>query len=382
MKKIAIITLNGYSNYGNRLQNYAVQEVLKSFEFYSETLIVNDKSIKQKTNTSSFKTKVNKLSKKPIKDLSHQIKTNLWNKVHKNEIRKSKQERIEIFKKFTNNYINETEFSISDNDIDRALVDQYEYFIVGSDQVWNPAYISGSSLYFLTFAPKAKRISLSASFGVSTIASEYTEKYKEWISGIHKLSVREDDGAKIIKELTGRDSSVLVDPTFLLTKNKWLSIARAAKNKPKEKYLLTYFLGGISDKDEKKIKILAKSNQLKVINLNRISETETYKTGPNEFIDYINSCTLFCTDSFHGTVFSILMEKPFVVYKRRSNSLSMFSRVNTLLDKFDLNSRKSENVSFENNDVFNIDFSHTPPIIESEREKALNFLKDALNIKS
>jgi hypothetical protein len=78
-----------------------------------------------------------------------------------------------------------------------------------------------------------KRIAYAPSFGVSEIADEHKENYKEWISGIHKLSVREDDGAKIIKDLTGRDAPVLVDPTLLLTKEKWMTISKEAVNKPK-----------------------------------------------------------------------------------------------------------------------------------------------------
>lgn len=380
MREIAIVTLNGYSNYGNRLQNYAVQEVLKSLGFYAETLLVNNKKNKQKTNNTSFVDRVRNAKGKPINKFLQQIEINLWSRLRKNEINMCKLARKEIFKEFTKKYIVETKFVIFDNNIPEDLVKQYDYFVVGSDQVWNPAYISGSSIYFLTFAPRAKRISFSPSFGVSKIEPEYSEKYKEWISGINKLSVREDDGAKIIKGLTGRDAPVLVDPTFLITKEKWLSIAREANNKPKGDYLLTYFLGGLSDNYESEIKTIAKAKKLEVINLNKIREKITYRTGPSEFIDYINSCSLFCTDSFHGTVFSILMEKPFVVYERRGSDLSMFSRVNTLLDKFDLNSRKADNIKM-NEAAFDIDFSHVAPILELERKKVFDYLKEALNVK-
>lgn len=156
-----------------------------------------------------------------------------------------------------------------------------------------------------------------------------------------KLSVREEAGAKIIKDLTGRDAEVLVDPTMMLTREKWLSIAKEAPNKPKGKYLLTYFLGGVPSKYKRQIKNIAERNNLEIINLADIRDKETYITGPSEFIDYINSCSILCTDFFHGTVFSILMEKPFIVFERMGTSSSMFSRINTLLDKFDLNSRKA-----------------------------------------
>lgn len=369
MKKVGITTLNGYINYGNRLQNYALQEVLKSLNFSVETIWV--KVPYEKYNNTS----INEIFTLLIKSPSKKIKL-LMNRKYK----KYKDERIEKFKCFSNNYINETNYVIDENNIMNEELKKFDYFVTGSDQVWNPAYNYGSSIYFLTFAEKHKRITYAPSFGVSEISPEYIEKYKEWISSMHRLSVREDDGAKIIKELTGREATVLVDPTLLLTKEKWLSIAKEANNKPKGKYLLTYFLGGVPSQYKKQIKKIVKENNLEVINLGDIREKETYRTGPSEFIDYINSCSIFCTDSFHGAVFSILMEKPFIVYERMGTSLSMFSRIETLLKKFNLESRKAENIK-TNEDVFNIDYSHVPKILEFERKKAFDYLKEALNIE-
>ncbi len=373
MRKVAIITLRGYFNYGNRLQNYALQESLKSLGFYVETIKNNTKNIIGKNN------KIKKLSR--LKNKSPKLICKILNKKIATYLnRKIIDERIKVFRKFTLDYIKETNFMILDDNIIDMLSDRYDYFVTGSDQVWNPDYLYGTSINFLTFAPKHKRIAYAPSFGVSEIKPEYKEKYKEWISEIPWLSVREDDGARIIKELTGRDAPVLVDPTLLLTKEKWLSIAKEAKNKPKGNYLLTYFLGGIPPKYKKQIKKIAKVNNLEVINLADIRDKETYRTGPSEFIDYINSCSVFCTDSFHGAVFSILFEKPFIVYERMGSTLSMFSRIETLLKKFKLESRKAENIK-SNEDVFNIDFSHVPAILEAERKKSYDFLKEALNVK-
>jgi len=378
MKRDLIVTLIGYFNYGNRLQNYALQEVIKTLGFTVETVVCKNKPKKVKQRT--FKQRLESLVSKPTKEAYQILLKKLWNKMYKEKINQREKARTEIFKKFTSDYIKETNYIISDNNIPDDLSDQYDYFIAGSDQVWNPDYLYGSSIYFLTFAEKHKRIAFAPSFGVSEIKHEYVERYKKWISGMHRLSVREDDGAKIIKDLTGRDAPVLVDPTLLLTREKWLSIAKEAKNKPKGKYLLTYFLGGVPNKYKRQIKSIVKENNLEVINMGDIREKETYETGPSEFIDYINSCSIFCTDSFHGTVFSILFEKPFIVYERMGTSLSMFSRIDTLLDKFDLNSRKAENIK-TNEQAFNIDYSHVPPILEAERNKALNYLKEALNIE-
>jgi len=371
MRKIGIMTLNGYYNYGNRLQNYALQESLKFLGFVVET-IINRRTPKK----TKFIKRIHNLGTNSYKEIYIKAYNKTWRKIRKKSIVK----RTENFKEFTLNYINETNYFISENNIPKNLSDRYDYFVTGSDQVWNPVYTLGSSIFFLTFAEKHKRIAYAPSFGVSEIKPEYKEKYKEWISEIPWLSVREDDGARIIKELTGRDAPVLVDPTLLLTKEKWLSIAKEAQNKPKGNYLLTYFLGGIPPKYKKQIKKIAKVNNLEVINLADIRDKETYRTGPSEFIDYINSCSVFCTDSFHGAVFSILFEKPFIVYERMGSTLSMFSRIETLLKKFKLESRKAENIK-SNEDVFNIDFSHVPAILEAERKKSYDFLKEALNVK-
>ncbi|WP_031514119.1 polysaccharide pyruvyl transferase family protein [Desulfofalx alkaliphila] len=370
MRKIAILTLNGYFNYGNRLQNYAMQEVLENSGFYCET-IINDRA----KSGVSLERRINNLRKSSIKEIYIKTYNRIWKNIRKDTIAK----RTEEFKRFTLKYIKETDYAISKSDIPGNLSERYDYFVTGSDQVWNPNNLHGTSFFFLTFAEKHKRIAYAPSFGISEIKPEFTKNYKKWLSGMHKLSVREDDGAKIIKELTGRDAPVLVDPTLLLTKEKWLSIAKQANNKPKGKYLLTYFLGGMPDNYKKQIKNIVKENKLEVINLGDIREKETYRTGPSEFIDYINDCSIFCTDSFHGAVFSILLEKPFIVFERMG-STSMYSRIDTLLNKFKLNSRKAENISWQDN-VFETDYSHVPPILEAERKKSLDYLKNALEIE-
>lgn len=373
MKKIGIITLGGYFNYGNRLQNYALQEAIKDYVLDVDTIRNNTSSVYSEKR--DFLTRLK--GKSPL--LIYKI---LKNKIKTFMTRNITNKRTEVFKKFTLNYINETDFMILDNGVMESLSSRYNYYIAGSDQVWNPDYLLGTSVNFLTFVPKNKRISYAASFGVSSISPKWEDKYKEWLSDMNHISVREEDGAKIIKDLIGIDVPVLVDPTLLLTKEKWLSIAKEANNKPKGKYLLTYFLGGVPKAYKKEIKRLTKKHKLDIINLGNIREKDTYITGPSEFIDYINSCSVMYTDSFHGTVFSILLEKPFVVCDRKdtNNETNMYSRINTLLDKFSLNSRKIENIKLDE-DIFNIDYSHVPSILEKERAKSMNYLKEALNIK-
>ena len=337
MNKIGIVTLNGYFNYGNRLQNYALQETLKSFGCDVETIIIDNETKYQKSNNNKIHPlkRISNVKNKPLKDIVYRIQDRVWTLTHKKEILKSKAIREDIFINFTKTYIKETDFTLSNKNMSEHLLQTYDYFVAGSDQVWNPSYNYGSSLYFLTFAEKNKRIAYAPSFGVSKIPEEVIENYRTWLNGIDKLSVREDDGARIIKEITGRDVPVVVDPTLLLTKEKWMAISREAVSKPKGKYLLTYFLGNVPERYRKVIRSIAKSNNLEIVSLGDIKDKNAYRTGPSEFIDYINSASILCTDSFHGCAFSILMETPFIVFNRIS-SQSMFSRIDTLLNKFGL----------------------------------------------
>jgi len=370
MKKIGIITICDYTNYGNRLQNYASQEVLKSLGYKVETIVnTSDKS--------SIQNKLNKIKNMSGKEFFERINTKISNRLKEKKVDICCSQRINAFKNFTSKNIYETQFTISENKIPINLPEEYDYFVVGSDQVWNPTFRHGSSLDFLTFAPKQKRIAYAPSFGISSIPDEHVENYTSWLSQMENLSVREEAGARIIKELTGRNTVVLVDPTLMLSKEKWLSVTKASDHKPKNAYLLTYFLGEVSKENQNSIRKIALDNKLETVNLADLNDRVRYSVDPGEFIDYVNSATVFLTDSFHGAAFSILLEKPFIIFDRVSKIISMNSRIDTLLSTFNLGSRKWNNIN-KNADIFNLNYSHVAPILEFERNKALNYLKNAL----
>lgn len=375
MRKIGIFTINDYNNYGNRLQNYATQEVLKSLGFSVETVI---NSTQYNTRENSIN-KIEKLKELTIKDFFSKSLSKVWYKVNKENIHYKKAQRIKSFKNFTSSYISETDYSIAENNIPENLSNKYDYFVTGSDQVWNPVFRYGSSVDFLTFAPKNKRIAYSPSFGIAEIPSNYIDDYKVWLSEMHRLSVRENAGAKIIKDLTGRNATVLLDPTLMLTKEKWLSISKKASNKTEKEYLLTYFLGDIPKKIKRRISNIAADNNLQIINLADPKDVNTYITGPSEFIDYIHSASVFCTDSFHGVVFSVLMDTPFIIFDRKGNLPSMNSRIDTLLTTLKLQSRLAQNVE-TNKQIFEADYSHVASILKDERKKAIDYLKEAMQV--
>lgn len=358
-KKVGIITLNGYKNFGNRLQNYALQATLEYLGFDVETILTfENESIKRKMlNTLRILKRVDPK----------------YNKSHKLDNARTKR-----FKTFSNKYINETKRKINNSAL-ASIANDYDYFVVGSDQVWNPSYIKKNSTFFLTFAPKEKRIAYAPSFGTEIIPENIKADYSEWLKNMNFLSVREHAGSRIIHDLTGLKAPVLVDPTLLIQKEKWLSISKTSIHKPSEKYLLTYFLGDAYHNYFEDIKRIAADNQLVIINLADMDDSKRYDTDPSEFIDYINDAAIFLTDSFHGAIFSILMSTPFIVFDRVSNLPSMNSRIDTLLKKFKLEGRKWQG-SMEPSDLLYLDFSHIPLILEKERSESISYLKNALSL--
>ena len=374
LKKIGIITINDYKNYGNRLQNYASQEVLKSLGYSPET-IVNIQ--KEKINVESSNIIGTKLKKLTLRKVVGKIyKKFKYNYFYDKKNKKCNEQKEENFRVFTNKYIKESNYSISEGSYHEEL-NGFDCFVVGSDQVWNPNYRSGSSIDFLTFAPIQKRVSYAASFGISSIPDKYSREYTEWLSNFSALSVREEAGANIIKKLTGRDTDVLVDPTLMLTKQQWLKISSPPLNKPKGQYILTYFLGEKNKNTKKYLKRLRYKYNFDIYNMADISDSESYINSPSEFIDLINDANLVITDSFHGCVFSVIFEKPFIVFERNSGqNNSMNSRIETLLSKFNLSSRMVENVKDEH--ILKIDYADVKATLENEKQKALIFLKKAL----
>ncbi|MDD5638817.1 MAG: polysaccharide pyruvyl transferase family protein [Candidatus Pacebacteria bacterium] len=381
IKKVGILTLPGYFNYGNRLQAYAAEEVIKNLGFDSHILVIENIFSKPKNSKKNNILKlIIKLRKIPIKEICpralNKIKRTIFLYINKGIIK----EREEIFKDFSKTYLKEVFYNDTKKSL-KNLSNNYDFFITGSDQVWNPFWTN--SLYFLSFTNKDKRIAYAASFGVSDIPRRYNNLYKNWLSGMKNISVRETAGSQIVYNSIGKEVPVLIDPTLMLTKKQWFSISKRDTKRPEKNYILIYFLGEKTrQKYKKQIKKIIKYSNLEVVSIADLKDKERYKISPNEFIDYINSASLVLTDSYHGVIFSILMETPFIVFERTEgvkNSKSMFSRIETLLQKFKLESRKINGIEL-NNQIFDCDFSHVLPILKNEREKAIEYLKNALNI--
>lgn len=367
MGKVAIITLNDYFNYGNRLQNMALQ-------YFLDTKIKKVRSYSIWHNTKLLKYKEKHLT---LKNFRRYIfnRNDFRNYIDHGVLFKEIIREYNI-KKFSDKYIN----SVFDYELKSNLNDKYDYFIAGSDQIWHPGWIN-ENLAFLQFADRNKRVAYAASFGVSEIKPDKIEEVKKGLKGIDFISVREQAGAKIVKDLTGKDVPVLVDPTLLLTAEEWEKVMERPVWYRDEKYILVYFLSKLPDKIRKDIKDLAEKYKLKVIDLMDRENIDYYCSPPSEFLYLIKSCSLMYTDSFHGTVFSILNKRPFVTCSREGG-MNMDSRIDTLLSMFNLESRKiSKENNYEIANPMEMEYPDVKAILDRERQRSKEFLCKALHIK-
>lgn len=232
----------------------------------------------------------------------------------------------------------------------------------------------------LNFAKDNQKISFSASFGINKLPNNLVEYAKKELLKFKAISVREDAGKKIVEDLTGRkDVQVLVDPTMLLTAEEWDKVSKKPEQLKTDKYILNYFLGELSESRKKEIYRIAKENNCEVINI-LDKNSPFYQTGPSEFLYLEKNAFLICTDSFHSSVFAILYNRPFVVFNReQKNVASMNSRLETLINKFNLKNREFKGKMTEEN--LNHDYTEAYKILKKEREKSKMFLEKALAIK-
>ena len=193
------------------------------------------------------------------------------------------------------------------------------------------------------------------------------------------ISMREKAGADLVKNLTGREVPVVVDPTILLSKEKWQKIEMVPEWYNGEKYILTYFLGILSPVIEN----IAKKNNWKIYNLMDRNNFDLYTSRVEEFVYLINHAQLVATDSFHACAFSILMNTPFLVVNRQQKGVAdMTSRIDTLMELFDYQDRYIINgeCKLSEGEILHMDFSNVKAIQKREIERSTAYMKKALNI--
>lgn len=347
MKRIGIITITGLGNYGNRLQNYALQQTLEALiDCRCETFV---------NRSCGMKGYISRLLRPKKTELS---------------------EREMCFQRFNDDYMHFSDIQINNFSKNRRLL-QYDCLVCGSDQIWNSDYPENDRANFGYFFKNQKVISYAASFGTNTVSTAKQDRYAKYLKHMKAISVREEKGREIAARLSGRDDVyVHVDPTMLLNREQWEAIEKRPKMYNGGKFILKYFLGEKNLELECELEDYARKHDLQVIDV-ITKDSPYYGIGPLEFLYLEHNAEQIVTDSFHSCVFAIIFERPFAIACRKmSRHQDMGSRVDTLLDLFDMQNRRLQTGNMEEIFGKNISYSNVKNILEIEKEKSFHFLNE------
>lgn len=308
--KVGIVTLEGNFNFGNRLQNFAVQAIFEGMGCEAQTLHYSGMSLASSARLLAWKLLRPKAAANPEDQMS--------------------PERRESFAAF-----NQRIHHVAVGTNLSTLADKFDFFAVGSDQVWNPYYINDYRWSFLEFARPEQRLCIAPSIGVAKVSSPYARhKLAQGLKGFQAVSVREENAVGLVKQLSGQDAEVVIDPTLMLTTDAWrqISVSPLGAGEP---YILTYLLGKTSPSQEAYIKDLSRHLGARVIRLSCKSREDEIDAGPHEFLGLIDDAAWVITDSYHASLFSLQFHTPLTIF-RREGVTNLFSRLESLANSFGL----------------------------------------------
>lgn len=356
MNKIGILTWHYYKNFGSALQAYALQETLKKIGCQPQIINYrNPKFGKEDKIKNYIKLLLNKFG----------FEYNLY------------------FEQFWKKYMNQTRLIQSKDQLSQ-IAKEFNSIICGSDQIWAPNVFN--PIYMLDFVQNnnVRRISYAASIGLNYLPQDLKKTYKNLLSKFNMISVREKTGQELLEKECGIHSQVVLDPTLLISRKEWEKIVKKPKEVSKN-FIFCYFLNE-NHKYKEKVKKFAQKYDLQIFGFTTCSDdykwmTKVEKIGPCEFLWYIQNSEYVFTDSYHGTIFSLIFYKKFITFERfnSSDKICQNSRLEQLSLYFNL---KDNIVSIENYNIQKInliDYNKFNLSLCDYQEKSLNFLKGVLS---
>lgn len=377
--RIGIITILKVNNYGAELQAYATQAILKKLGYEAE--IIDYLFYKNPAHKRTAKGR-------PVFPFSFTTKVKEWlypkmMAVRTFRHRKEQRERARRFELFHQENTSTSKTYRSMDELYAAKMD-YDVYLTGSDQVWNPGVYSSLDPYFLTFAPKGKkRISYAASFGVSQLPDYATAYYRRQLRNYAAIGVREKDAVEMVKAVSNQDAKWVLDPTLLLSWQEWMSVAKPYA--VDGDYILMYELTPCPY-----IRQLAEYFQMmkgwRIVRVCKNANPEDKEgeiwnildAGPAEFLSLLAHAALVITNSFHGTAFSVNFQRDFytILPLRKQNN----SRQRSLLELLALTDRLLlEGAPWPDVLTLEIDYTNASKRLEEERHKSIDFLKNAID---
>ncbi len=363
--KIGIVTYFKSYNYGVWLQAYATQRFLDINGYKSEIINYSNHYEKQKLKYSY------KEGNKSIGYITSFLKSVLYGKVR-------------YYNRGFRKHLKEC-YTLSDkeyNSTDALRNVDYDILIVGSDQVWNPKITNGlDKVFLLQFGHPHKRLSISSSLGSVELSQRDKKELVDALKSFDAISVREQFAKDFLKNDLNNDIKVLPDPTFLLTKEQWISsmVKKSAYWDKKEKYILTYFVSNEKRKAEN-IELIKCYSATLGIPVYAIQFSTFFSDGVSkkivgssifDFLALLFNAELMITDSFHGIALSINLNKNFIAIVNSENPI----RVQNLLNYLKLTDR----IGMQPNDYQEIDYKSVNRIIDDFRTEAQEWIIGHLN---
>lgn len=337
MLKTGIIThyLNS-TNYGGNLQAYALCTYLRNHGFDAKQ-IAYDRSLDNPAPKS-----VVKRIKRFLRRAQNNAKK-IPAEIKNISIRKGLEQRTKAVLEF-NKSIPHTKVYTAETIA--SSVDEFDVFITGSDQVWNPLAVCSAYLLDFVNPDKAFKMSYAASISANELPPETTERYSNSLSSFSAVSVRENQAVKILQPHIEQKIEWVLDPTLLLTQEDWKKII--PEHKSSTPYMFCYFLGD-SAEQRKLAEEYARNHNLKIYTLpylmgkfrkcdKNFGDEKLFDVSPEDFIALIANSECIFTDSFHAVVFSLIFKKQFFVFDRIIKQ-SLGSRIKDLTDLFGLGHR-------------------------------------------
>lgn len=368
------------NNYGSMLQSFATQKMLDGYGINYELLSYKKKytplfamkSLPRFLNGVIWQDKLNERRKKKFLNKHPELK-------------KEVSERTNAFNQFRENFFSAPIKTYYGYDELQEKSKKYSAFIAGSDQLWSPSGLP-TNFYNLMFTyDDASRISYASSFGVKKIPWYQRRRTKNYLNRIQFISCREESGSEIVKDLTNRDVPVVADPTILFDGDEWEQML-PCKRIQDGKYIFSYILG-TDKKYRDEVLELSKKTGLPIVSIHQYVDAdlefgniEITDAGPTEFVNLIRNAEYVCTDSFHGSVFSILCHRKLVIFNRYSDtsSSSKNTRIDNLCSRLGLSDRRFSGDIIKNASG-EIDYISIDKKLEIMRKESRNYLEEAFD---
>ena len=286
------------------------------------------------------------------------------------------------FLRFQNDYMNLTSYVLKENL--GTFTKQYDCLVCGSDQIWAPNVLDQSYMLNFCDGKKIRKISYAASIGLPTIPVGLIPSYQKNLHDFYRISVREEQGKSILQKIAGINAAVVLDPTLLIPCNQYMRMEQSLPIAT-EPYIFCYFLNKDHNYKERVLRY-ASNKDLRIIGVSsRESDNVWMKTlgtevGPSEFLYLIHHADTIFTDSYHGTVFSLIYHKEFYTFERfmDNDPINQNSRIYQLDKWFGIEKHiVGYNQMIKTNESYNFESFETK--LEEAKEISLNFLKEALD---